>query len=73
MKFLEEEDFDHLSPKLVTKILFEMMSAYIHMNEPEFTPSHLGKITSSDFLRLKSSAYEYFDNFGLGNLENVMI
>ena len=73
MKFLEDADVEHLKPKFVSKIILELISCYIHMNEPEFESSYVGKITSGSFNTIKEVAYSYFDKFGLGGLENVRL
>lgn len=71
MKFLEEYDLEHLKPKLVGKIMSEVLSCYVHLQEPEFKTDYIGKISSSDFKKLVAGFYENLDLFGLDKLPNV--
>jgi len=71
MQFLEEYELDHLKPKFVGKIMSEVLSNYIHLQEPEFKTDYVGKISSSDFKKLVAGFYENLDLFGLEKLPNV--
>jgi hypothetical protein len=71
MQFLEEYELDHLKPKFVGKIMSEVLSNYIHLQEPEFKTDYVGKISSSDFKKLVTGFYENLDLFGLEKLPNV--
>jgi len=72
MKFLEEEDFEHISEKMATKVAMALLNNYINMDEPIYQSAYLGKMTSSDFSRFKDAIYDNLDLYGLGKLDSVI-
>jgi hypothetical protein len=65
MQFLETYDLDHLKPKFVGKIMSELLKDYIHLQEPDFKPDYIGKLTGSDFKKIVHGFYENLDLYGL--------